>query len=429
MTLTLGESLIFSHKEVDIMRIKEIITETGLTDRAIRLYIDSGLITPKHTESYTGRRSYDFSEEDIARLKNIAVMRKAGFSIEAIGKLYIDTETSRSVLEEFLKQKKEEKELAEDVLERLTPFLEENAEITVEKICDRLTAYNEIPLPEEDRKPTPSEFTAKVLRSATAFSAIGACLFLLGGILKARSGYEHPTVYSDAYVHYIKLMLIPIMLLIGAFELRRLSFRYYEKVTAKAFVKKAVALVIVWVVFTFSAYIGNFPFTQLFPEYYSETDSLDNYLEVDGFVEFYCGDIYELFPATVADSAMLNGAEGPEGYKDTAKYFYRYRDDLGDDFDIYAEWQLPEGEPYTENMEAEIASAKKKFPELTLYEEKKGDWVLTYYVDDDNDTGSDYFYRIFAYNNKTNTVRYIISFSENKPGGYVPEPYFLGLEW
>ncbi len=411
------------------MKIKEVITTTGLTDRAIRLYIDSGLIAPKHTENYAGRKSFDFSDEDVAKLKNIAIMRKAGFSIEAIGKLYGDEGTSRPVLEEFLRQKREEKELAEDVLERLTPFLEGTGEITIEEICNRLTAYNERPLPEADKKLSVKGFVSKCLRYTTAGVAIVSCITLPYSILDIRNRYVHPVLYDNAYIHYVKLLLIVIMALVAFWEFRRMSFKHYENVDAKAFVKKLLALVAVWAVFTFSACIGNYPFTRIFPEYYSETQSLDNYLEVDGDVLFYSGDIYELFPATVADSAMLHGAEGPEGYKDTSKYFYRYRDDLGEDFDIYAEWQLPDGEPYVENMEREKAEAKKKFPELLHREEQKGDWTLIYYGDEDEVQDTYYLYRIFAYNGKTNTVRYIISSCNNKPGGYVTEPYFLGLEW
>ncbi len=411
------------------MKIKEVITATGLTDRAIRLYIDSGLITPAHTENYTGRKSFDFSGEDVTKLKNIATMRKAGFSLEAIGKLYSDEGTCRPVLEEFLRQKREEKELAEDVLERLTPFLEEDSEITVEEICDRLTAYNERPLPEADKQLSIKGFVAKCFHSAIGFAATLACLLIIRSIVTAALSYEYPTLYGDAYTLYIKLFLAAAMLVLAFRELPRVSVKYTDKTETSDFIKKSLALIGAWAVLIISIFMGSFPFTYLFPEYHSETDNLDNYLEVDGYVSFYYGDIYELFPSTVADSAMIQGAEGPEGYKDTAKYYYRYRDDLGDDFDVYAEWQLPEGEPYVQNMENEKAKAKKKFPELTHQEEQKGDWTLIYYGDEEEIQGNDYFYRIFAYNDKTNTVRYIISFSANKPGGYVPEPYFIGLEW
>ena len=42
------------------MKIKEVIEKTGLTDRAVRLYIDEGLTSPSIEESYNGRKSIDF---------------------------------------------------------------------------------------------------------------------------------------------------------------------------------------------------------------------------------------------------------------------------------------------------------------------------------------------------------------------------------
>ena len=46
------------------MRMKEICERTGLTDRAVRLYIENGLLFPEKTASYSGRESIRFSEED-----------------------------------------------------------------------------------------------------------------------------------------------------------------------------------------------------------------------------------------------------------------------------------------------------------------------------------------------------------------------------
>lgn len=69
------------------MKIKEVIKETGLTDRAIRLYIENELVKPEYDENYNGRKSIDFSENDIQQLKNIALLRKADFSIPEIKSL------------------------------------------------------------------------------------------------------------------------------------------------------------------------------------------------------------------------------------------------------------------------------------------------------------------------------------------------------
>ena len=66
------------------MKIKEIISATGLTDRAIRLYIDEGLLSPGISENYSGRKSIEFSVSDVEKLKKISLLRKADFSIAQI---------------------------------------------------------------------------------------------------------------------------------------------------------------------------------------------------------------------------------------------------------------------------------------------------------------------------------------------------------
>ena len=69
------------------VKIKEICQKTGLTDKTVRYYIEEGLVSPFYTENYLGRKSFDFSEEDIARLKNIATLRAFGFSVGEIKEL------------------------------------------------------------------------------------------------------------------------------------------------------------------------------------------------------------------------------------------------------------------------------------------------------------------------------------------------------
>ena len=66
------------------MRIKEVCERTGLTDRAIRLYMENGLVAPRQEYNYMGRRSISFDEEDIRVLEDVATLRQAGFSIADI---------------------------------------------------------------------------------------------------------------------------------------------------------------------------------------------------------------------------------------------------------------------------------------------------------------------------------------------------------
>ena len=64
----------------DFVKIKEVIANTGLTDRAIRLYIENGLVTPENEKSYNGRNNYNFTQADVECFEKIALLRKADFS-------------------------------------------------------------------------------------------------------------------------------------------------------------------------------------------------------------------------------------------------------------------------------------------------------------------------------------------------------------
>lgn len=65
------------------MKMKEICEATELTERAVRFYVQEQLVTP-HAQRRGGRTWLDFSETDVERLQAIAVLRKAGFTIEEI---------------------------------------------------------------------------------------------------------------------------------------------------------------------------------------------------------------------------------------------------------------------------------------------------------------------------------------------------------
>lgn len=62
------------------MKIREAAKRTGLTEKAIRVYVDNGLVMPT-IEQTTHRNSYDFTEENVRELEKISIFRKAGFSI------------------------------------------------------------------------------------------------------------------------------------------------------------------------------------------------------------------------------------------------------------------------------------------------------------------------------------------------------------
>ena len=134
------------------MKIKEVIAKTDLTDRAIRLYIENGLVHPRFTENYNGRKNIDFTEDDLKTLQNIATLRKADFSIAEIKSITEGSQNCKSVLEEFIKSKSDKIENDTKIVKALSPLLGEE-ETDINSICERLNAVTENKdVPEADTK-------------------------------------------------------------------------------------------------------------------------------------------------------------------------------------------------------------------------------------------------------------------------------------
>ena len=88
------------------MKIKEICEKTGLTERAVRLYLERGLLHPA-SQRRQGRTYREYGEEDLARLQQIAALRSRGFSLEEIAPL-LDGGDADAILASRIAQLKEE---------------------------------------------------------------------------------------------------------------------------------------------------------------------------------------------------------------------------------------------------------------------------------------------------------------------------------
>lgn len=65
------------------MKMKEVCARTGLTERAVRFYVQEKLLSPQ-AQRRGGRTWLDFSQADVDRLRAIATLRRAGFTVEEI---------------------------------------------------------------------------------------------------------------------------------------------------------------------------------------------------------------------------------------------------------------------------------------------------------------------------------------------------------
>lgn len=77
------------------MKMKEVCVQTGLTERAVRFYVQQRLLSPQ-AQPRGGRTWLDFSPADVDRLRAIATLRKAGFTLEEIRSMIADFQTNAS---------------------------------------------------------------------------------------------------------------------------------------------------------------------------------------------------------------------------------------------------------------------------------------------------------------------------------------------
>lgn len=123
-------------------KMKQVCQMTGLTEKAIRIYMDQKLISPK-VEEGVHRKAYFFSEEDVDRLKDILTLRNAGFSIAEIKQMLENPEMLSTLIEEkkeLLEGEILQKLALQDTLKDLT--IEEHSDVTkLANAIEPRTAY------------------------------------------------------------------------------------------------------------------------------------------------------------------------------------------------------------------------------------------------------------------------------------------------
>lgn len=415
------------------MKMKEVLERTGLTDRAVRLYIANELAAPECTRSYTGRNNYDFSEADVEALQKIALLRKADFSIEQIKALQLGGEEARKALTEYLEEKREEYQRDGLILKALADLTGEET-LSLDEICRRLTegfrkkeeeqtgkVVFERKLPLSDLKPTLGERLENMFfLGMSGLFILFYALINLFIIIYLRCEFVFPKLYSwkDSFSTWIAhvILLVPIGLGLWVF-IKHLKVRW--TLETRELRKKSALILVACLVITIFAMPFSFVIVGTFPVVYSQTENPDNYLVVSKITDILPQNLYEVFPIRIPYSAY---ERYPYLYSENTEYFFRYRGDLKTDWDIYAEWELPEAE-----FQREIQRVRRNLQEGTLYEQTIGEWIcLSSEVWELTDYSEWWFGHIFfAYHQETNRVRYIYCMS----GRTDSEPYFLSLDW
>lgn len=414
------------------MKMKEVITETGLTDRAIRLYIENGLVAPSCSENYAGRKNIEFTAEDVAKLNNIATLRKAGFSIGEIKLMGSGKAPCRKALEEFMTKTSERIESDKAVLEKLeTVILSED--VSIESICESLNSITvEKAMPESDIKLSLAEKIEKyffLAVSVAGFIWLAIAFVLQIFILIARE-MKFIVPETEFYIKWITLIYI---VSVSVFLLY--NYKINRKATPSK--KRAIISIILCVLLIpvgFASYIFNF-LSLIDTDIRSETHNLKNYLVIDNNLDAFRDDINEFFPSELSATAKTFDIMGKsiftfKEYNEDAQYFYRHQLVIDNDRDltIYLQRTLDDKE-----LEAEIQKYinLKPLESVSVSTKKINNWTLIYYCEK-GETAEDfyggYMYKIFAYN-KYGRVRYILEYNAGSPVGLYTVPYHMDLQW
>ncbi len=134
------------------MKIKEVCTRTGLTERTVRFYVEKGLVSPK-TEERNGREYREYSEENLRELETAANLRKLSFSIEEIKRMTDDPLCMQEVVREYAFRTKGEAAQKQRVIETLER-MDLSSIRDVRQLSQRLEPISQgMPLPRTDVHP------------------------------------------------------------------------------------------------------------------------------------------------------------------------------------------------------------------------------------------------------------------------------------
>ncbi len=403
------------------MKIKEVSLKTNLTERAIRLYIENGLVAPSCSESYQGRRNIDFSEDDVTILNNISALRKAGFSISEIKLMQQDPTCSKEILKNLIDKINERIVSDTEILSCLTPLLcEEN--LDVESICRGLNkpAIDYKALPTED-----SEISLPLKIMRKAILTFGICSFIFSVIccvpifaveIKDFISYLYP-VYPAQAIHlivsFVSSLIIPLILIL-LFKKKHFGTK---KVIRNKVMFSAFLLVLFVPAITFTSVWG-FVCGMSHPEslLISRTHNADNYMKFDS-----------------AEAETVMGEFLPEKLPEIKgiKYEYYYKK--------YGVFHEPPGtEIFLElPLDAEAFEKTVKYyksfrpsDSVSDAEEKtNGNWKIIFYRQENEHAPSNYS-PLFAYNETTQTVRFICEYGRvSMKGALSPHSLMSGYDW
>ena len=391
------------------MRIKEVCERTGLTDRAIRYYIDAALLSPEYSENYLGRKNYSFSEEDITSLNEVLVLRNIGFSVPEIATIQKDPEKIAELVSALSKRTTEEFEKDRGILAILSR-LELSRIHNISELADAVTAIESVPknAPPDDE----ALWTDRILSGCkTGLIAVLTGFPILYTIVGYCVSYGR-MLYPNFENERVLVFLLPSMCMFFTPLLRR-----FPKI--KRWIR-AVLLILC------ALTIPLLHFWAIMGTDVSQTDRILDYRRLDT----YCPankDIafQDLFP--MDNLWHFSGTH----------YHYRFEETVfGDHCEIYAELCLKD-EEFAEETSRVIGlfTAENAWWDdcgLVAYQQEAFTCYLRYQgtapvsAEPGMRTDWDGRYYLFAYDPATNTVRYLYFYTDI---GESSSGYYNTLKW
>ena len=404
------------------MKMKEVLAQTGLTDRAVRLYIDNGLIAPDIEENYSGRKNIEFSQTDIDRLKNIALLRKIGFSIPDIKEISQGSENTKSIIEAFIQQKQENIESDTLILEQIKN-ISLDSKITMESLCLQLSSAAENKqVPKEDLQLPKAEKRRREDYIAIAIIGIIAPLIIMTTLILLRC-VGHKNLVFDfetimMYIHLFSGWFIIIVLSLVMLLINRPKFVSEKKQRIRKHLSRILFSINTFAVF---AAMGGSSLALMLAMHTQEyTTDPNDYMSLGSYYgSVEKEEILKVFPSEIPESQVMYNGLFKDKYKPSTVYYYHNMESLDDVSDIFAQWQLPRKE-FLEEVKLKQSSAVETV--------KKGNWIICYYIGNEAEEAKEGYYNVlaFAYNENSLTVRYMYSANI----GYSEySPYYLSMDW
>ncbi|MEE1281035.1 MAG: MerR family transcriptional regulator [Acutalibacteraceae bacterium] len=397
------------------MKIKAVCEITGLTDRTIRYYITENLISPSYTENYLGRKTFNFSENDVKELNDISVLRKFGFSIVEIREIILYPDKSTNIIQS-IKSRKENTIQEEQSLLSALSNLDTTRNYTIAELAEELSnLLTEAPITDENIKINIYKIMFSLLKSVILFFITWLPVLCSCFMITCKLHYYQYPVFDKTAILINILTFIPTMLII---LLPKLKISW--NCTVKRIIK--CILIIFCILVTPISLISSLFYTVT----KSETTSFRNYRDFD--TDCFANrnlKFQELFPTFphYFENEKQNDGSYKTVYLDS-KYYYRYIEDFDYTYDIYAEWTLEENAFQEEIIRVTELAERDGY---TAFE--KGDYKCIFLYGGYSafkEATDNYDYLIFAYNKEDNRVRYIHCCSLQNGS---EQPYYLSLDW